>query len=82
MGQVRRVILQIVCFPIMIYQWFIRPIIGPCCRFHPSCSNYALEAIRMKGIFVGVYLTIRRILRCHPWSPGGYDPILPNKEKA
>ena len=81
MGQVRRVILQIVGFPIMLYQWVIRPIIAPCCRFHPSCSNYALEAIRTKGVFVGVYLAIRRILRCHPWSPGGYDPILPNKEK-
>lgn len=48
----------------------------PCCRFYPSCSHYALQAIRIHGVFKGLWLTCRRLLRCHPWSDGGYDPVL------
>ncbi|WP_456298572.1 membrane protein insertion efficiency factor YidD [Legionella clemsonensis] len=53
----------------------------PCCRYYPSCSQYALMAIKHFGVFKGVWLASRRLLRCHPWAAGGYDPILPNKEK-
>lgn len=54
----------------------------PCCRFYPSCSTYALSAIDEYGVLKGIYLSCRRLLRCHPWCEGGYDPVLPNKEKT
>lgn len=47
----------------------------PCCRFYPSCSNYAEEAIIKYGVIKGGILSMRRVCRCHPWSPGGYDPV-------
>ncbi|MEM1071028.1 MAG: membrane protein insertion efficiency factor YidD [Planctomycetota bacterium] len=59
---------------IRFYQIGISPLIGPCCRFTPTCSQYAIEVIRKDGPIKGVYRAIRRILRCHPWNPGGYDP--------
>jgi uncharacterized protein len=57
------------------YQYTLRPIIGCNCRFHPHCSDYALEALRLHGALRGTYMTARRILRCNPWHPGGYDPV-------
>ena len=62
---------------IRFYQLFISPLLGPRCRFYPSCSHYSLEAIQVHGIFKGSYLAIRRILRCHPANPGGVDPVPP-----
>ena len=56
------------------YQWFISPLLGPHCRFYPSCSQYAYEAIARHGIGRGVWLALRRVGRCHPWHPGGVDP--------
>lgn len=53
-----------------------------CCRFYPSCSSYAIEAIQQFGCFRGGYLTLKRILRCHPWGKGGYDPIPETKFNA
>ncbi|OAI47927.1 hypothetical protein AYO45_05490 [Gammaproteobacteria bacterium SCGC AG-212-F23] len=64
---------------IRFYQFFISPFFGNCCRFHPSCSCYAKEAIQVHGIFYGIFLSLKRILSCHPWHTGGYDPI-PSKE--
>jgi putative membrane protein insertion efficiency factor len=60
---------------IRIYQTAISPWMGPKCRFTPTCSNYGLEALRRHGIFKGVWLTARRISRCHPWGGSGYDPV-------
>ena len=59
------------------YQLFISPLIGPRCRFYPTCSHYALEALRVHGLRRGGWLALRRICRCHPWHPGGVDPVPP-----
>lgn len=62
------------------YQLLISPIIGPSCRFYPSCSEYAIEAVKSHGIFKGCFLAVRRVLRCHPGCEGGLDPV-PEKTK-
>jgi putative membrane protein insertion efficiency factor len=59
---------------IRAYQWTISPLIGPACRFEPTCSRYMIEAIRKYGPFRGVAKGLMRLSRCHPWHPGGYDP--------
>ncbi len=66
---------------IRLYQWTVSPLLGPACRFHPSCSQYALEAIRRFGVVRGSWLAGRRIGRCHPWHPGGLDPV-PSGERS
>ena len=60
---------------IRLYQKFISPLKPPCCRFTPSCSTYAIEAFKKRGFFVGLALTVWRILRCNPFCKGGYDPV-------
>jgi hypothetical protein len=57
------------------YQLVISPALPPSCRFTPSCSQYALEAVRRHGAVRGSWLAARRLARCHPWNPGGYDPV-------
>ena len=59
---------------IRVYQVTVSPLLGPSCRFEPSCSRYAAACIHDHGALRGGYLSLRRILRCHPWNPGGYDP--------
>ncbi len=66
---------------IRLYQRFISPMIPPSCRFTPTCSQYTYEAIQVHGVFRGTWLGMRRISRCHPGNPGGYDPVPPKKEK-
>jgi uncharacterized protein len=56
------------------YQLLVAPFLGPSCRFHPSCSRYTAECLRLHGAARGSYLGARRLLRCHPWNPGGHDP--------
>jgi putative membrane protein insertion efficiency factor len=60
---------------IRVYQLFVSPLLGNHCRFYPSCSQYAREAIEQHGALRGGWLAIRRLLRCHPWHPGGVDPV-------
>jgi len=62
------------------YRYFISPLFPPSCRFQPTCSQYAIEAIAIYGTIKGSWLGINRILRCHPFDPGGYDPVPPADE--
>ena len=60
---------------IRLYQLCISPLLGHNCRYYPSCSQYAIEAIEKKGIIRGSWMAVKRICRCHPWHDGGYDPV-------
>lgn len=62
---------------VRLYQYLISPLTGPRCRFHPTCSHYAIEAVQNHGPLRGSWLAVRRLLRCHPLHPGGYDPVPP-----
>jgi len=72
-------ILKILSYPfillIKIYQHIISPLLGPKCRFTPTCSQYSLEAFKKYGVFKGLWLSVKRISRCHPWGGSGYDPV-------
>jgi uncharacterized protein len=67
---------------IRLYQLLVSPVLGPNCRFHPSCSAYAAEAIATHGAIHGSWLAIRRLLRCHPWGGSGYDPVPPPQPRG
>ncbi len=66
---------KLLLLPIRFYQYAISPLMASHCRHYPTCSQYAVEAITRHGAIKGLYLTIRRLLRCHPWAEGGYDPV-------
>lgn len=69
---------------IRLYQILLSPIVnmrGPVCRFYPSCSHYGYEAIATHGSLAGTWLTARRLVRCHPWNAGGYDPVPPARHR-
>lgn len=68
---------KLVVLPIKFYRYAISPMMASHCRFYPSCSAYALEAIETHGSIHGSWLAMRRIGRCHPWNDGGYDPVPP-----
>lgn len=59
---------------IRVYQLTLSPLLGPCCRFHPSCSRYAIQCLEYHGALSGAWLAFKRLMRCHPFHPGGYDP--------
>lgn len=65
---------RLVILLIRLYQLLVSPLLGPSCRFEPSCSRYAMACVESHGVFRGGWLSIKRILRCHPFHPGGYDP--------
>lgn len=64
---------QLALLCVRVYQWTISPLLGPSCRFHPSCSSYACSCLRDHGLVRGGWFTVRRLSRCHPWNPGGVD---------
>jgi len=70
---------SLLVYPLLLlirgYQLAISPMLGSRCRFYPSCSDYSMEVLRRYGLFRGLWLAVRRIGRCHPWHPGGYDPV-------
>ena len=72
---------QLLLLPIRLYQYVISPMMASHCRHHPTCSQYAIEAIQHHGALKGSYLAGSRLLRCHPWAEGGYDPV-PGTETA
>ena len=66
---------RLICMLLRGYRYALSPLLGPHCRFHPSCSAYALEAVERHGVLAGGWLAMRRIGRCHPWHAGGCDPV-------
>lgn len=64
------------------YRWLLSPLLGNVCRFHPSCSEYAVEALQQHGAGRGSWLALKRVGRCHPWHPGGFDPVPPLKSES
>jgi putative membrane protein insertion efficiency factor len=69
---------RVLSAPIHAYRYAVSPLMAPACRFFPSCSEYALEAIARHGVLSGGWLAARRLCRCHPWNPGGLDPVPPS----
>ncbi len=72
---INRFLITILSISVRFYQYFISPILGINCRFTPTCSTYSIEAIQKYGASRGTWLTLRRILRCHPWGGHGHDPV-------
>ena len=71
----KKLLSQLLILPILFYKSYISPLTPPSCRYTPTCSQYAIEAIRKHGPFKGLWLAIKRICRCHPWGGSGYDPV-------
>jgi hypothetical protein len=71
---------RLLIVPVIGYRRFVSPLLPPVCRFYPSCSEYALEALRTHGAVRGLWLAVRRLARCHPFNPGGYDPVPPRPQ--
>lgn len=71
----RQVFQAIFILPIRVYQRFVSPLLPPTCRYQPTCSHYMVEAIQEWGVLKGLWLGTKRFLSCHPWSPGGDDPV-------
>lgn len=70
----------LIILPVRFYQYFISPLLGQRCRFKPTCSHYMIEAVQEWGAIKGGWLGLKRIGKCHPWGPWGYDPV-PKKEE-
>ena len=71
----RKLLVCILLLPVRLYRGYISPFTSPSCRFVPTCSEYTIQALQKHGPIKGLYLSIRRILRCHPWGGSGYDPV-------
>ena len=74
-GAMKNLLIQPLLWLIRGYQLAISPMLGNRCRFYPSCSEYSMESLRRHGLFRGLWLTVRRLGRCHPGHPGGFDPV-------
>jgi putative membrane protein insertion efficiency factor len=74
---IRSFFVTLLTIPIKLYQWIISPFLPKTCRYEPSCSQYAIEALKIHGPFKGLVIGTRRILSCHPWGGHGYDPVPP-----
>jgi uncharacterized protein len=72
---VSRVAARLLRSPILVYRYLLSPLLGPRCRHLPTCSAYGLEALERHGAVKGIWLTARRVCRCHPWGSSGYDPV-------
>ena len=77
MQWLRRMLGRLLILLVKFYQYFISPMLPPSCRYEPTCSAYMIEAIQVHGPLKGLYLGVRRVLRCHPLREGGYDPVPP-----
>lgn len=75
MNAVNRIAARVMTWPVLFYRAAISPMFPSCCRFTPTCSEYALEALRKHGAVKGGMLALKRIMRCHPWGGSGYDPV-------
>ncbi len=80
MKTVRKILIFILSIPVYIYKYLISPWTPASCRHVPTCSQYAIDALKIHGPFKGLWLATRRILRCHPWGTHGYDPVPPKKQ--
>lgn len=80
-GKLVRLLRRLAVLPIRCYQRCISPFTPPTCRFHPTCSEYARQAILVHGVWRGGWLALRRILRCHPFCEGGADPVPPSRAR-
>jgi len=74
-GLVRQATVGALVWLVRAYQVTVSPLLGPCCRYAPSCSAYAIEALKVHGVVRGLVLAAWRVLRCHPFAEGGYDPV-------
>ena len=72
---IRRIVVELMLLPVYFYRKCISPMLPPSCRFTPTCSQYAVEALKKHGPIKGTWLTVKRLLRCHPWGGSGYDPV-------
>ena len=72
---IRRLLTGMLLLPVYFYRCCISPLTPPSCRYTPTCSEYAIQALRKQGPLRGLWLALRRILRCHPWGGSGYDPV-------
>jgi hypothetical protein len=79
---ISRATVAVLVFLVRLYQAGVRPLLGGGCRFHPSCSQYTVEALRVHGVFRGLGLATWRILRCHPFGGSGYDPVPPAEKRC
>lgn len=78
MAKVSQLFTKIILLLLMVYRCFISPFLGCNCRFYPTCSQYAQEAIKTHGLLLGCWLALKRLSKCHPWHVGGYDPVRKN----
>jgi len=74
-GKINKAITKTIILFVKAYKYVLSPFLGHCCRFHPTCSTYAIDAFQQHGCLRGFFLALRRMLCCHPWHSGGFDPV-------